>query len=154
MRLREAGTISRAWASLIGFYGAAISSLLNVAAGVIASQAIYLAGLCVWYLVLAKQKWWKAVHLDTICATVLLIVLDIAWFAKTISDFHDPYGNSIRIRLEWLLVIIDLTLCLVAALNVGVAIYCAAKLKRRGDLVVGNVSIPTAPAAGVCHIGR
>jgi hypothetical protein len=132
--------IYRNWqAGLIGFYAAAVSSLLTTAAGVLASQAIYLAGLCVWYLVLAKQKWWKAVRLDIICATVLLIVLDIAWFAKTLSDLHDDNMDRVRIRLEWLIVIIDLTLCLVAALNVGLAIYCAAKLKRRGDLVVGNL---------------
>lgn len=124
-------------AGIVGFYGSAVSKLLITAAGVIASQAIYLAGLCVWYLVLAKQKWWNAVQLDTICATALLIILDIAWFAKRISDFVN--NNEDRVRLEWLLVMIDLTLCLVAALNVGLAIYCAAKLKRRGDLSVGNL---------------
>ncbi|KAH6632834.1 hypothetical protein F5144DRAFT_575349 [Chaetomium tenue] len=125
-------------AGWIGFWGWAVSSLLATAASVLASHAIYLAGLSVWYLVLAKQKWWKAVQLDTIIATVLLIVLDIAWFGKTIADAFDI--NADRIRLEWLLVVIDLTLCLVAALNVGIAIYCATKLKRRGDLVTGNLS--------------
>lgn len=134
--------IDRYWkVELMGYYAGTVSSFLTTAAGVLASHAIYLAGLSVWYLVLAKQKWWKAVQLDTICATVAMIILDIAWFAKTISDFVN--SNMDGIRLGWLIVMIDLTLCLVAALNVGLAIYCVAKLKRRGDLVVGNVSGPT-----------
>lgn len=139
MRLRDPDGVVMLRNGLVGFYASVVSSLLTTAAGVIASQAIYLAGLCVWYLVLAKQKWWKAVQLDTICATVILIILDIAWFAKTLWELHDPNVGRVRIRLEWLIVMIDLTLCLVAALNVGVAIYCATKLKRQGDLVAGNL---------------
>jgi hypothetical protein len=125
-------------ASMVGSYASVTSAFLSVAASIIASQAVYLSGLCVWYLVLGKQKWWSVVQLDTVCATGLLVVLDVAWFAKAISD--SVTGNVDSIRLEWLIVMIDLTLCLVAALNVVVAIYCASKLKRRGDLAVGNLS--------------
>ncbi|KAH6855564.1 hypothetical protein B0I37DRAFT_58333 [Chaetomium sp. MPI-CAGE-AT-0009] len=139
-------------AAMASVYAPPISGFLTNAAGIFASQAVYLSGLCVLYLVLAKQKWWSAVRLDTFCAMVLLVALDIAWFAKRISDIVTH--NVDNMRLEWLIVMIDLTLCLVAALNVGVAIYCAAKLKRRGDLAVGKVSFRSNFRCVSCNLCR
>ncbi|KAK4040619.1 hypothetical protein C8A01DRAFT_15517 [Parachaetomium inaequale] len=119
-------------------YTALTSSFTITAAGILTTVAVYLSGICVLYLVLAKQKWWKIVRLDALCGAALLLVLDIAWFAKTVSDSLN--GNDDGISLAWLIVLVDITVCLLAAVVVGVAIYVAPKLKRRTDLAVGNLS--------------
>ncbi len=64
-------------------------------------------------------------------------MLDIVWWARNLSDVRSGRGDGTS--LAWLLVIIDIALCLIAAGTVGVAIYVAPKLRNRD---VGNVGDP------------
>ena len=130
---------SGASVAMAAVYIALTSSFAITAAGILTTVAVYLSTVCVLYLVLAKQKWWTIVRLDALCGAALLFVFDIAWFAKTVSDSLN--GNEDGISLAWLIVLVDITVCLVSAGVVGVAIYVAPKVKRRTDLAVGNVSV-------------
>ena len=124
-------------ALLAATYTALASEFVVTAASITTTSAIYLSGICVIYLELARQKWWTYLRLDAICGAVLLLVLDIVWWARNLSDVRNGKGDGTS--LAWLFVIIDITLCLVTAGVVGVAIYVTPKLRKRD---VGNVGEP------------
>jgi 4-amino-4-deoxy-L-arabinose transferase-like glycosyltransferase len=113
------------------------SSFLVTAGGILTTQTVYLGGICVLYLVLAKQKWWKLLRLDALIGAALLLIIDIAWLATNISTIRK--GDGVVQIMTYLIIIVNVSLCLVAAGVVGVAIYTAYKLKTRTYLAVGNV---------------
>jgi hypothetical protein len=116
------------------------SSFLVTASGILTTLAVYLGGISVLYLVLAKQKWWKLLRLDALIGAAVLLIIDIACFATNLSNMRKRDGD-VRL-LAYLIVIVDASLCLLAAGVVGVAIYAAHKLKTRTYLAVGNVREP------------
>lgn len=123
-------------------YTSLTASFLIGAAGIITTVAVYLTGLCLLYMALLKQKWWKLLRIDAISGAALLFILDIAWWARNLSNLHR--GDDEGLTLNWLLVIVDITLAIMTAGVVGVVIYSIPKLKRRTDLDIGNVSISCA----------
>ena len=116
------------------------SSFLITAGGILTTLAVYLGGICVLYLVLSKQKWWKLLRLDALMGAALLLIIDIAWLATNISTTRKRDGD-VRL-MTYLIVIVNASLCLLAAGVVGVATYAAHKLKTRTYLAVGNVREP------------
>ncbi|KAK4158230.1 hypothetical protein C8A00DRAFT_39425 [Chaetomidium leptoderma] len=119
-------------------YTSIISSFLTIAAGIVTTLAVYLSGISVLYLVLGRQKWWKFLRVDALCGGAILLILDIAWFIRTLVIYQT--SDSDGFPMFWLIVLVDATLCLLAAGVVGTAIYAAPKLKRRTDLAFGNLS--------------
>lgn len=125
-------------AALAAAYTAITSTFGVVAASIATTSAVYLSGLSVLYVVLGRKKWWKYLRLDAICGAALLFVLDVAWWARGLAVLRSNDDDGIS--LDWLIVIVDVTLCLLAAGVVGIAFYVMPKLKKRTDLAVGNVS--------------
>lgn len=119
-------------------YISLVSAFLITAGAILTTLAVYLTAICALYMVLAKQKWWKLLRLDAPAGGGLLLILDIAWLAKNITDIEKGDDNTQALR--WLIVIVDISLCLLSAGVVGVAIYVSHKLKTRTHLAVGNVS--------------
>ena len=121
---------------LAATYTALTSEFAVTAASITTTSAIYLSSICILYLELARQKWWAYLRLDAICGATLLLVLSVVWWARNLSDASS--GNGDGTSLYWLLVIIDIALCLVAAGVVSTAVYVAPKLRKRGVRNVGD----------------
>jgi hypothetical protein len=116
-----------------------VSSFLVYVASLLTTLAVYLSSISVLYVVLAKEKWWKLLRLDALCGAGILLVLDIAWFGRTVSDLRRS-EYTLDSGLTWLAVIVGFALSLLAAGVFGVAMYVTPKLKKRTDLASGNVS--------------
>lgn len=123
-------------------YTVLISSFLTTTAAVFTTVAVYLTGICALYVALSRQKWWKALRLDAICGSVLFVALATAWFGKTLADDINVRSSTrwYGFRFEWLLIIVDIALALLAAGVVGVAIYVVVRFRSRSHYEVGNVS--------------
>ncbi|KAL2127169.1 hypothetical protein VTI74DRAFT_11214 [Chaetomium olivicolor] len=119
-------------------YTSLTSSFLIASASILTTLAAYLTAVCVFYVAVLKQPWWKMLRVDAICAAAILFILAIAWWGRNLSNIRR--GDEDGLALNWLLVIIDISLALLTAIVVGVAIYSAPKLKRRTDIELGNLS--------------
>ncbi|KAK4171184.1 hypothetical protein QBC36DRAFT_340474 [Triangularia setosa] len=117
---------------------------LFLASGVILfTSAIYLAGLAALYVALGRQKWWSWLRLDTLLGAGLLFILLIAYWAMKLSDTIKGSSRTYyRWRMQWLLVVIDLTLALMSIGVVGIAFYALPKLNRRKDQIpIGKMPV-------------
>ncbi|KAK4119418.1 hypothetical protein N657DRAFT_650236 [Parathielavia appendiculata] len=115
-----------------------VAAFFEYVAGILTTLAVYLCTISVLYIALKKEKWWKVVRLDALCGAAILFILDIAWFARTASNYRSHEYDDFA--LTWLVAIVDLALSFVAAGVLGVAIYVTPKLKKRTDLASGNLS--------------
>ena len=107
-------------------------------------MAVYIGGLALVYVALRHAKFWKLLRLDVLIGGGLLLVLDVAWFGRSLSDIR-RLQTSARLNVTtigWLLLIIDAVEALLTAGMVGATIYAMGKLKKHKDLVLGNVVKP------------
>ncbi|KAK4140816.1 uncharacterized protein C8A04DRAFT_31587 [Dichotomopilus funicola] len=149
--LRHMGSMDQPYRSeiypgaLASMYTALISSFLTTTAAVFTTAAVCLAGMCTFYAVRSRQKWWKALQLNAICGSVLFVALAATWFGKTLANYMnenyriDSLSSWYGFRFEWFRYIVDITLVLLAVGVVGVAIYVAVKFRSRSRYQVGNL---------------
>ncbi len=117
-------------------YTALMSGFAVEAASIATTSAVYLGGLCALYLVLGRQKWWAYLWLDVVCGAVSLFLVDVVWCARNLKVFRTSDDYTPIAGWNWLPVVIDAALCILAAGVVGVAIYVAHKLRK---METGNV---------------
>jgi hypothetical protein len=134
--------VSRVPAYQAAEYTSMTATFVISAASILTTLAVYLSGIGTLYVALAKPKWWKLLRVDALCGSALFFIIAIAWWARNLVRYQ--YDGM---TLIWLLDIVDIALCLLAAGVVGLAIYVTPKLKERTDLGIGNVSRP-------CHCPR
>ncbi|KXX78624.1 hypothetical protein MMYC01_205673 [Madurella mycetomatis] len=116
------------------------SSFIIVAADILIASALYAAGIGVLYLALGRPKWWKLLRMDALCGAGLLLAIDIAYWAMQLSAIRlsrDLDGTP----LDWLLLIVDITLALLAAGVVGLVVYIWPKFKMREHLAASNIRV-------------
>lgn len=114
------------------------SSFIIVAADILIASALYAAGIGALYLVLGRPKWWKLLRVDALCGAGLLLVIDIAYWAAQLSATRLGWDLD-DTRLDWLRLIVDITLVLLAAGVVGLVVYIWPKFRMRQHLAASNV---------------
>ncbi|KAK4184849.1 hypothetical protein QBC35DRAFT_39049 [Podospora australis] len=127
--------VSRAaiYLSLTGYF-------IEYAGAILGTLALYLATTSAYYVVIGRLRWWRLIRIDAIVGGILLFAFDIAWYAKRVSDIEQDrvfptYG------LQWLPIIIDITLVVISLIIVSFAAYVFGPLKRRSELPVGHIPL-------------
>ncbi|KAK4227176.1 hypothetical protein QBC38DRAFT_478521 [Podospora fimiseda] len=124
------------------------SIFLFFSASLLTAMAAYLATYAVLYLALSRWKWWPLIQLDSSIGGGLVGVMIIAWYAKNMSDLSKTSTsylrrNSYSYSLDWLSLIIECILLIVALGLGGVAIYAVGRLKKpdRAHLIIGKIPV-------------
>ncbi|KAK0651016.1 hypothetical protein B0T16DRAFT_403022 [Cercophora newfieldiana] len=122
-----------------------VGGFLITAGDIGITLALYLGAIASLYVGLGQTTWWKLLRLDAPVGGALLLVLDIAFFARSVA----LAAGARRTRLDgrsllWLPLVIDLTLLLVTVGAFCAVIYTQSKIKKRGEMLVAAMGkIPT-----------
>ncbi|KAK4207410.1 hypothetical protein QBC37DRAFT_392794 [Rhypophila decipiens] len=115
-------------------YLVAAGSFLANTANIGITMSLYLATIGAVYCAQGRMTWWRLFRVDAPVGAGILVVLNIAWFGRsmTLMASPDSVTRFDRRWLGWLVFIVDFTLAALALGCTGTMIYVMSKLKGNG----------------------
>ncbi|KAK3349269.1 hypothetical protein B0T25DRAFT_238120 [Lasiosphaeria hispida] len=119
-----------------GVYVSLTASLFITVGEILTLAAIHVTALAVLYVALGKAKAWRLLRIDVLVSVAILIIFAIALFVKDVVMYSTQ--AYVLTGQQWLPLIINAILLVLAVGIFAVAIYALGTLKKRDDQSLGN----------------
>ncbi|KAK0721076.1 hypothetical protein B0H67DRAFT_578078 [Lasiosphaeris hirsuta] len=120
-----------------GIYVSLTTSLFLTVGEILILAALHVTTLAVLYVALGKAKAWRLLRIDVLVSVAILIIFAIALFVKDVV-MYSTHANALTGQ-QWLPLIINAILLVLAVGIFAVAIYALSALKKRDARSLGNI---------------